>query len=94
MHKDKYTVKHKGAVFKSRARGENSQKTTQTDNKPTENGGRTDGKRRPDGNDSGRSNVEENQFDRIEKLKDDESLIIFIEEETMLHSWTDDSYVG
>ena len=78
MHKDKYTVKHKGAVFKSRARGENSQKTTQTDNKQTENGGRTDGKGRPDGNDSGRYNVEEHQVGRIEKdEKDyDESLVI------------------
>ena len=41
-----------------------------------ENGDRTDGRRRQDGDNSGRYNIEENQVDRIEK-DDDESLVIY-----------------
>ena len=81
-----------GAVFyKPKLVRKNSQQTTQTDNRLTENGDRTDGRRRQDDN-SGRCDIEENQVDGIKKDEngDDESLHIHIHRRgTMLYSWTE-----
>ena len=62
-------MKYGGSFHKPKLVRNNSQQTTQTDNRRTENGDRTDGKRRQDGDNNGRTNIEENQVDRIAKIK-------------------------
>ena len=66
-------MKYESCLYKQKLVRKNSQQTTPKDNRQMENGDRTDGKCRQEGDNSGQYNIEENQVDRIEKERDEES---------------------